>query len=193
MRICFIGGKKEKKFLDQSTYVLAQLEKSGYSVDKTQMKTSYKFEMEHIEDAFRTNYNAIKKCDVVVIEVSELSNGIGFLIATALNEKKPVLALNNKALNTTPQITLQSAKSKLFTYKDYTNKTLDKELNDFLSKVKTMIDTKFIMIISPQIDQYLEWASSANRMHKAQVVRKALEKMMLEDKEYKKAMKKSAK
>ena len=190
MRICFIGGKKDKVYLDQSKFVVSYLEKFGFPIDQTQMATTYNYEIQHVEDAFRTNYNAIKKSDVVIIEASELSNGIGFLIATALNEKKPVLALNNKTINSLPQLTLQSAKNKLFTYKDYTNNTLDKILNEFFSKVKSLVDTKFILIISPEIDRYLEWASVNRRMHKAQVVRSALEDIIEKDKEYKAALKK---
>jgi len=185
MKICFIGGKREGKYLEQSRFVLSIIEKTGHPIDKTQMDKSYDYEMQHIEDAFKSNYNAIKKSDVVIVEASELSNGIGFLIATALNEKKPVLALNNKEINTLPQLTLQSAKNKLFTYKDYTKATIDKILTGFFSEVKSILDTKFILIISPEIDRYLQWTSESRRMHKAQVVRQALDEIMEKDKEYK--------
>jgi len=152
-------------------------------IDEAEIKTSFNFEKN-----FQKNINAIKKCDFVIAEISNMTSGMFFIIASALNEKKPVLALiNNKRTSLSDNnLSNFSQKNKLFFYKEYTEKTLEQEIAKFITDVKKIIDTKFILIISSQIDQYLEWASINRRMHKAQVVRRAVEVVMNEDKEYKK-------
>ncbi|KXK09749.1 MAG: hypothetical protein UZ20_WS6002000317 [candidate division WS6 bacterium OLB21] len=84
-----------------------------------------------------------------------------------------------------------SASSKLLTFAEYKdNTTIEKATVDFVYSVKSMLDTKFILIISPEIERYLEWVSDNRRMHKAQVVRRAVEDTMEKDKEYKDYLKK---
>ncbi|HLD03926.1 MAG TPA: hypothetical protein VJC17_04095 [Candidatus Dojkabacteria bacterium] len=185
MKIFFIGGRKDQKHYQVSLDVLKKIEAYGHQVDKSQMESTYKHDEEHIEDTYKRDYSSIKKSDVVIVESSETSSGIGFLIATALNEKKPVLVLNNSNINKKPSITLKSAKNKLFTFSEYTPQTIDVILKSFFVKIKALLDTKFILIISPEIDKYLQWASNFKRMHKAQLVRNAVEEMMERDREFK--------
>jgi nucleoside 2-deoxyribosyltransferase len=185
MKIFFIGSKKESELYQQSLDVLKAIEKFDHTVDKSQMQTSYEQEIAHMEEAYKNNYNAIKKCDVVVVEASGFSSGIGFLVATALNEKKPVLALHNKNTNASTSVTLKSVKNKHFKFAEYTENDLEQILKSFFQETKSILDTKFILIISPEIDHYLQWVSDNRRMHKAQVVRLALEEGMEKDKEYK--------
>lgn len=185
MKVYFIGGRKDQKHYDVSIKVLNSIEQLGYKVDRSQMDSTYAHDRVHIEETYKRDFNSIKNSDVVIVESTETSSGIGFLIATALNEKKPVLVLNNSDLNKTPSITLKSAKNKLFTFEEYTNNTIDIKLKNFFTKVKSILDTKFILIIPAEIDRYLEWASTEKRMHKAQIVREAVEKVMESDKDWK--------
>ena len=114
MKIFFIGGRKDQKHYQVSLDVLKKIEAYGHQVDKSQMESTYKHDEEHIEDTYKRDYSSIKKSDVVIVESSETSSGIGFLIATALNEKKPVLVLNTSNINKKPSITLKTGKKKNF-------------------------------------------------------------------------------
>jgi len=83
----------------------------------------------------------------------------------------------------------------------------EEEQKEILEKTKTMVEhgedlikqhrriqeqyrrlsgkhIKFILIITPEIDRYLEWSSIERRMHKSQVVRAAIEKVIKRDGEY---------
>lgn len=60
------------------------------------------------------------------------------------------------------------------------------ELTALEEKYKEAEEPKFILIISKEIDRYLEWASAAYLMHKSRIVRDAIEDRMSGDKEYKK-------
>lgn len=128
----------------------------------------------------------IKNSDVLVAEITDSSGAVGFHIATALSEKKPVLVLRKKKDKTDrlpgPII---GNKSKLMRFSEYSNsEERTKAIKEFLSWSKKKLDSKFILIISAEIDRYLEWASQENRVHKAQIVRNAIEKVMKKDQEY---------
>jgi len=188
MKVFHINSKSLPKQKSNSESIINIISNLGHKVettliDEAEIKTSFNFEKN-----FQKNINAIKKCDFVVAEISNMTSGMFFIIASALNEKRPVLALiNNKRTSLSDNnLSNFSQKNKLFFYKEYTDKTLEQEIAKFITDVKKIIDTKFILIISSQIDQYLEWASVNRRMHKAQVVRRAVEVVMNEDKEYKK-------
>lgn len=56
-------------------------------------------------------------------------------------------------------------------------KVLEKE-------IKSRINIKFIFIISPAIDNYLEWAAEEKDTPKAEIVRESIENTMHKDKEY---------
>jgi len=127
----------------------------------------------------------LKHADVVITENSFSKAGIGFDIATALSLKKPVLVLdmNPDTAKKGPH-PINTLNYKYLSYKDYTLESIEQTIKSFLQAAKQKIDTKFILIISPEIERYLEWSSDQRRMHKAQVVRQAVEDAMEKDKEY---------
>jgi hypothetical protein len=128
----------------------------------------------------------IREADIVVAEVTNPSNSIGYEIATAQAEKKPILVIFNS--NKTERLAnfFQGNDSKLFQVSPYKNADeAVAAIKQFVNAARDMIDTKFILIISPEIDRYLEWTAEERRMHKAQVVRNAIEDMMAKDKDYK--------
>ena len=193
MNIYIIGAdRRNKKNVETYQKVAEVLKNSGHTVDRTWIDTTTEEDASNFESAFKRNMTSIKKADIIVAEVTELTTGIGFLLSAALHVKKPVLALFNKDSGVTPSTTIKGsvATNKLLSYREYTFEILTEVLNDFFSEIKKKLDTKFILIISPDIDKYLEWSSDQKRMHKAQIVRQAVEKTMEDDQEweeYKKA------
>jgi len=182
MKIFVLGGRKEHGHLELCNYLAKTLREMGHSVDTSQLERTHDYDSEHFEDAYHKNVQSIKKCDLVIVESSESSSGLGFLMANALAEKKPVLSLSQQGSYSS--VTLKGVSSKMFRYATYTKSNLKKELENALNKIRKTLDTKFILIISPEIDRYLGWVSENRRMHKAQVVRSALEEAMEHDKEY---------
>jgi len=128
----------------------------------------------------------LKESDVVIADITNGTAGVGYFISTALYLKKPTLVLQDKK-DTTQGIhdSITIGKNRLLTYKKYNSKDIDKTIADFLAKSKQKLDTKFILIIPAEIDRYLEWASDYKRMHKAQIVRTAVENHMENDSDWK--------
>lgn len=186
MKAAVIGAKLHDKALEEAKIIEKALTDKGVKVDFSYFTTSTDQDAEQLEDTYKRNQKLLKNADFLIAEATDYSSGIGYLIASALNQKKPVLALHNTNRNAQPSNILKaSSASKLLTFSEYgDDKTLSQRTADFANKVKGMLDTKFILIISPEIERYLEWSSDTRRMHKAQVVRQAVEEAMDKDKEY---------
>lgn len=143
--------------------------------------------------ASKEQNEGIKNSDVVIADITQSSGAIGFYIAMSLNNKKPVLVLRKKIkeLDRTPGPII-GYKSKLLTFKEYTNDDeRNKAIKNFINQSKKKLDSKFILIVSPEIDSYLTWSAQEKRMHKAQIVRDAIEQVMEKDNEYKKFLENS--
>lgn len=194
MRVFYVSSKQTPKQKSINNTINKVLENSGHRVDSVSINEEEIASSFNLEKNYQKIINSIKKSDFIIIEISNMSSGLFFLIALSLNEKKPVLALNNTngKSNSTPRkgLTSYATKNKLFTYYEYNEKNLSNIISNYILEVKKIIDTKFILIISPQIDRYLEWSSVNRRMHKAQVVRRAVEQVLDDDKEYKKVLNK---
>lgn len=133
------------------------------------------------------NEKALRDADVFIADMTKSSAGLGFQIALATSEKKPTLVLRHvEDTKPTSQNSITSGAHRNITYTDYKNtEEITKSVDLFLEDAKQKIDTKFILIIPPEIDKYLNWASDFRRLHKAQVVRQAIEKEMSKDKDWK--------
>lgn len=190
MKIFFLASRNKEHY---NTYnkIINSLEKNGHQVFSEWMKSTDQDDSVNFEQAYKRNINWIKLSDIVVSDISQPTSGVSFLIASALNEKKPVLALYNSEDKSIPPSTIRgsSKTNKLLSYVEYKNSNLEQLLVKYTEEIKSQLDTKFILIISPEIDRYLQWASENRRMHKAQVVRIALEEVMEKDKEYQKHLK----
>ena len=162
------------------------LENMGVDVDFSYFDTTTDEDTSDLEKAYMRNQKLIRDSDFVIAETTDYSAGIGYLIADALHEKKPVLALFNKKGDKLASNIIKSSasKSKSLTFVEYIPDQLEDVLKKFVTDVSKKLDTKFILIISPEIDRYLEWASDYKRMHKAQIVRNAVEKEMENDEDY---------
>lgn len=138
-----------------------------------------------IKKSYKRLTHLLKSADVYIADITIQSVGIGYEIADAISERKPVLVLSHKDREFTPLATIEGNQSKMIDYQEYTEDTIEEILEYFIKKASGKLDTKFILIISPEIDRYLRWASDEKRMHKAQIVREAVEAMIKKDKAYK--------
>lgn len=146
----------------------------------------YAFQDAYIASPQKDSKKKLSESEIVIVEDTFNSTDTGFDLATAAYLKKPILVLRMKGK--TEGARNYSSKSKRLRdleIVEYTEETLGNEIKTFINKAKSIIDTKFILIISPEIDKYLEWVSGNRRMHKAQVVRRAVENLMDSDPDYK--------
>lgn len=143
--------------------------------------------MGEVVKAVKLNEKSIRDCDAMVIDITKGSSGVGFQIALGMNEKKATLVMRNKKDARRTRFDSTTANfHKNVVYREYdSTEEITGIIDEFIEDAKQKIDTKFILIIPAEIDKYLNWASDFRRMHKAQVVRQAVEKEMSKDKDWK--------
>ena len=134
------------------------------------------------DDIYKSNIKKIKNSDIAVFESTYPAEGIGYEIGFAIAQRKPVLILVDRTYKTYLAEMIEGIPSTLkqLTYYKERNE-LKGILDKFITKAKNLIDSKFILIISPEIDRYFAWAKKNKRLHKAQIVRDAVFKQMEED------------
>jgi nucleoside 2-deoxyribosyltransferase len=159
------------------------LKKLGHNVvDTTGHNAKSK---ENAEKLFSHSDKSLKDTDIVIAEVSKSDSKVGYEIAKAFNEKKFVIALENEEATEQVNPIVHGNKSKNLMHTKYHKKNITTVIENTVKEAAKRLDSKFILIISPEIDRYLDWSSTTKRMHKAQIVRNALEQMMKKDKDYK--------
>jgi hypothetical protein len=197
MKIYFTHAKGISKTV--TTTISNHLEGLGHTLGaRTRTEDFEKADFENARKAFINNTKNIKNADIVVVEASFASSGLGYEVASALEEKKPVIALYNmtedrdnpRHIPSVPT-SLKGNTSKYLILKEYDMRNLTRILDLALNDAKAMVDTKFILIIPPAIDRYLEWNVREKNKPKAVITRESIEKVMLEDKIYQAYLKNS--
>lgn len=186
MKVAIIGSKYSKDSQEIFKKIIAILKNEDISIDTSYIDTKLEEDYSDLEAGHRRNKNMLKNSDILIAEATSDSHGIGFLIAEALSLKKPVLCLSYENRKGRPSSVLSSSakEARLLQFKIYNDSNLKDIITSFLKEAKQKLDTKFILIIPAEIDRYLEWASKEKRMHKAQLVREAIDKIIEEDKDY---------
>lgn len=173
----------EEKDMESFMEGISHLKKLGHNVVDTtghHAKT-----VEHAEKLFTHSDKSLKDTDIVIAEVSRSDSKVGYEIAKAFNEKKFVIALENEEASGKVNPIVHGNKSKSLMHNKYHKGNITAVIEESVKEAAKRLDSKFILIISPEIDRYLDWASTTKRMHKAQIVRNALEQTMKKDKDYK--------
>ncbi len=168
------------------------IENSGGKLQSRVRPKSYSnFDLNEAESIYRSNVNLIKSSDIVIADISYTSSAVGYEISLALEEKKPVICIYNikeftdkeNLLQHVP-VNLKGNTSKYLLLKEYSSESLPKLLELAIKDAKSLADTKFILIIPPEIDKYLEWNVREKGVSKAEITRHAIENMMADDKAY---------
>ncbi len=123
-----------------------------------------------------------KQADLVVVEGSTASFGVGQEIAEALNDNKQVLVLYLPGKK--PHILINHGRDVIY-FAEYTKESLRSTLEEYIEYAKTNSDTRFNFFISPQIGSYLDWVARKRKLPRAVYLRKLIEDDMAGDKEYK--------
>jgi len=129
------------------------------------------------QEVNRQNLEALAKADIVIAEASAKSFSIGYQVATAIQQKKPVLILtNNHALDGTfgSGITSDFVRSR-----NYTLDSIHQIIADFIEE--NTIDSKdlrFNFFIDRQIYNYLRWSSYNTGKTKAEILRELVRQEM---------------
>jgi nucleoside 2-deoxyribosyltransferase len=123
-----------------------------------------KLNVKESEVVFKNSLKSVQQADIIVAEVSHACMGVAYEISIALEQRKPVLVLCNleevnpgsKNMECIPPH-IKGNTSKYLILKEYKMRILQKSVELGLKDAKSMVNSKFLLIIPHEIDVYLEW------------------------------------
>lgn len=125
----------------------------------------------------------IKQADIVFFEVSFPSTSIGYEIALALQQSKPVVAFRAKGSKRNVILdTIEDEKLQLIEYTPLEN--IDSLVSDSIEFALGQADTRFNFFISPRIAEHLDWISREKKVPRAVYLRQLIERDMMKNKEF---------
>lgn len=182
MKVHFITSKQNlENEINVLRHILRIIEDNNSSIAHSWIEDAYKNEVEAgkpVDDwnaIYKNNLAAIAKADVVIAETSYENFAVGYQIAVAIQQKKPVLLLRHATANKETFVTgVDDGWVQHSEYKDQEHLTeiLAKFLhdNDIQSK-----DMRFNFFIDRKIYNYLRWASFKTGKTKAEILRDLVE------------------
>lgn len=122
-----------------------------------------------------------KQADLIVVEGSIPSFGVGQEISEALAENKQVIVLHITGRK--PHVLAVQGESSLYVV-EYSQENLKSVLDEYIEYARTRSDTRFNFFISPEIGAYLDWVAKKKRVPRAVYLRRLIENEMKDNKEY---------
>lgn len=168
--------------------VVGSIKRTGHTIADDWLEEAYarhqgpSHQTVNWQEIFKKNIATIAKADVVIAEATHDSFAVGYQVAAAIHQKKPVLLLRREGAEKEgfiAGVTDEWAKQE-----DYTDSTLDAVVKAFLDENDiTTKDMRFNFFIDRQIYNYLRWAALKTGKTKAEVLRELVNRE-IENKEY---------
>lgn len=128
--------------------------------------------------------NLIQDCEVMVVEVSTRSFGVGYLIGQALAEHKPILCLypQEKGLEDLSTL-IKGTTSSLITLRRYTEDSLDEVITDYFENIKLDRLHKFNFLASKEVLDFIEEGAKKENKSKSEFLRDKISRELLHNSE----------
>jgi hypothetical protein len=142
------------------------------------------------EDVYSKVTASIFSSDVVIIEGTVASFSVGHQVTLGLSKNKPTLFLiakkhTSKKGGKAKNSFLAGLNSPLLKVVEYDDSTLADILNDFLNNNGGKPIVKFNIVLTKEIENYLDWVSFTHKVNKSEFIRNLILKNMRdEDKQY---------
>ena len=122
------------------------------------------------KEIFTKVAKSVSQAQCVVIEASEVSLSLGYILTKSISLGKPVLFLRHKNSNLKRSRFADSIKSKLLKSEIYSDeKTLINELDQFFEQNKH-IKTRFNLVMPNKIDSYITQVSQSKKVSKTEYI-----------------------
>ena len=130
---------------------------------------------------YKKTMESIQKADLVIVELSEHSMSMGYIVNRTLDISKPVIALYKKGFE--PYFFSGIEDSKL-TIVEYEDNNIFEKIDEAIEKTKNLIDVRFNFFVSPRILNYLDWVAQKRMIPRSVFLRNLIEHEMKKDKEF---------
>ncbi len=196
MRVAFFGNRTDKDLLRVLKHIKKIIEKNETEFDDTYFKDNNiksKNELDHI---YKKVKNIIQKADIVIVEATKCSTTIGLIIGKVIEYKKPLLILFNIEKSSRSKVPLLlkahgNKKNKVF-FEEYKKDKLSTLIKQFIEISKKILNTKYLLNLTPELVHYLQWASDEYDKPMVDIIREELYKRINNDEIWKKHSSKKA-
>lgn len=169
--------------------IVSAMRDAGAFVVSSSNENNIDFKKEELEMMQEAGEILLDKMDCFVIEASKPDQEIGYLLAYAISQKKPLLYLYKKG---TPDTVAHGYLTKKNTpdfirMAAYTQHDLEQIVTEFVEEVgsgkglKQKPTIKFTLRITPAMEQWLKIKSKKSKKTKADYLREEIEKLMGEE------------
>jgi hypothetical protein len=123
------------------------------------------------------------QADIVIVEASVPSFGVGQEIEYSIRSNKQVIILYLPGCK--PHVLKDEGVDLIFMY-EYAPENLREVIVKAIHEVGQQVDVRFNFYISPEIGRYLDWVSLHKKLPRAVFLRSLLEKSMKTEKDFEK-------
>ncbi len=126
-------------------------------------------------EIYKENLETIARADVIIAETSYENFGVGYQVAVAVQQKKPVLLLRHATADKNAFAT--GVEDGWVKRKEYDDKNLESLIEQFLKDNDIQAkDMRFNFFIDRPIYNYLRWAAYKTGKTKAEILRELVSK-----------------
>lgn len=177
MIVHFISGKNNiEENMPYLRKIVTTIHKSGHVLSRDWIEQAHIAATQGLDRppdwqlVFQENMDSLNKADVLIAEITERSFGVGYQVALASQQKKPILLLRRKG--TSNGSLADGISYDYIQRKDYTQDDVAKFIETFLDEhdIKAK-DMRFNFFIDRNIYNYLRWASFKMGKTKAEILR----------------------
>lgn len=133
-------------------------------------------------DNYIKSIEAVKKADIIIMEVTGHSMSMGYLISKALELNKPVVALHKKEH---PPIFIKGINDQKLIICEYESENVEEIMGEALKRANSMVDVRFNFFVNTKILNYLDWVAQKRMQPRSVFLRNLIEREMRKDKEFK--------
>jgi hypothetical protein len=170
------------EFVEKSS---ATLKKLGVQADTSYIETVRQsgdnFDLMSIYTSIR---KILHKNDIIIIENTQHSTGMGMILGRVVELNKPVLILQEKDHSIGNRAILpraHSAGSKKVKFSEYSDGSLEQVLSEFTNESKKLLNSKFLFNLSPEMASYLQWSSEHYNSTMVDILRDLINEKMEND------------
>jgi len=169
--------------IDDFRQIIDAIHKEGHVLARDWVEPSYsllgsgddKVENVDWEEIYKQNIDAVSTADLMIADATRDSFGVGFLIAIAIQQRKPILVLLKKG--TKEGMILRGLHGESIAKAVYTDENVKMIVSKFI-KAHTIKhkDLRFNFFLDSKLHSYLNWASHQSGKTKAEIVRELIER-----------------
>ncbi|MFA5841743.1 MAG: hypothetical protein WC835_02150 [Candidatus Paceibacterota bacterium] len=199
MKVCFACSTSELKSR-KNTYrkICGLIKELGHAITRDWLEEAIQiveknnFSTLDREEVYNKVVGSILASDVMIIEGTVASFSVGHQVTLALSKNKPTLFLiqrktASKKQGKSKNSFLTGITSPLLKVAEYDDSNLADILNDFLNNNGGRPVVKFNIVLTKEIENYLNWASFTHKLNKSEFIRNLILKHMKnDDKQYQK-------